>query len=426
MWSGIHFTFSKDITAFKALLNSPQPLVVDIGNYVVGPYNGSFNASLSVSFYNILSPLAQIPSDNVISLSKRLKNGHNTHFSLPNDDASTSISIPTNTSRLVLDVLASGNGEEEFWYSNVPEQYVDTFRKWNISFLGQGSFREVMVYIDGDPIGVVWPFEVVFTGGICPGFWRPIVGHRTFDLPTYRIDMTPFVSYLRQGTHRIQFAVRGQPRTLHNWYVSGQLHVWYSNLTTNASTANAKHYISPKANVTISGSVASDNTSFLVNSSASRRGQKYNVEYNNLQSYDLLQNGSVLIQNITQTTFFDSPLSWGHYIFKLHIKEIDNQDGTAFLDASISQTFHRSSTDIVDGLLKVEHADVVSTGVLSIGKNANRSQGNTSVIVKYNSPRREYVRDVKAIGFHIVSDYERDVSVRSAEGNGIQFQEPNM
>jgi hypothetical protein len=203
VWSGIHFTFSKDVSAFKALLNSPQPLVVDLGNYIVGPYNGSFNVTLSITFYNILTPLARTPSDQIISLSKHLQDDHNTHFDLPTDNSSTSVSVPSNTSRLVLDVLASGNGQEEFWYSNVPNEYVDTFQNWNISLLGQGSFREIMVYIDERPIAVVWPFEVVFTGGICPGFWRPIVGHRTFDLPTYRIDMSPFIPLLRKGEHQI-------------------------------------------------------------------------------------------------------------------------------------------------------------------------------------------------------------------------------
>jgi len=396
---------------------------VDLGNYIVGPYNGSFNATLSITFYNLLAPLPQIPSDEIISLSKRLKVGHNTHFDLPTDDASTSISIPNSTSRLVLDVLASGNWQEEFWYSNVPNEYVDTFQNWNISLLGQGSFREVMVYIDNNPVAVVWPFEVVFTGGICPGFWRPIVGHRTFDLPTYRIDMTPFIPLLRKGNHRIEFAVRGQSGTLHNWYVSGRLHIWYSNTTTTVyPTLTSERYISPKANISMAGSVAPDNTSLFVNSSASRQDKLYSLDYSNRQSYELLKNGSVLVQNITQATVFDSPLYRGQYILCLQIIETDNQDGTILLDASISQTFHRVSTNILDGLVETEHAEVKSTGTLLIARKENRSYGNTSVIVTYNSPRREYVRDVKAIRFQIISDYEMDRSIGLIEYGGIQFQ----
>ena len=283
-----------------------------------------------------------------------------------------------------------------------------------------------MVYIDKRPIAVVWPFEVVFTGGICPGFWRPIVGHRTFDLPTYRIDMSPFIPVLREGKHRIEFAVLGQPETLHNWYVSGRLHVWYSNITIPCNPLpTGEPYISPKANITMLGRIASDNKSFSVNSSASRQDKRYSLKYNNQQSYELLENGLVLVQNITQTTIFDSPLSRGQYRLNLQIKETDNQDGTILLDASISQTFHRVSTNILNGLVETEHAEVMSTGTLLIAKKANRSHGNTSVIVTYNTPRREYIRDVKAIGFQIVSDYEMDRSISLIEHGGLQLQIPN-
>jgi hypothetical protein len=221
-------------------------------------------------------------------------------------------------------------------------------------------------------------------------------------------------------------SVLGEPKTLHNWYVSGRLHIWYSNITIphNPRLTNER-YISPEANITIVGSVASDNTSFFVNSSASRQDKCYSLKYDNHQSYELIENGFVLIQNITQTTTFDSPLSRGQYRLDLQIKETDNQDGTILLDASISQIFHRVSTNILDGLVETEHAEVRSTGTLSIAKKANWSHGNTSVIVTYNSPRREYVRDVKAIEFQIVSDYEMDRSPGLIEHGGIQLQTPN-
>ena len=86
----------------------------------------------------------------------------------------------------------------------------------------------------------------------------------------------------------------------------------------------------------MAGSVAPDNTSLFVNSSASRQDKLYSLEYNNQQTYELLKNGSVLVQNITQTTIFESPLSRGQYILNLQIKETDNQDGTILLDASDS------------------------------------------------------------------------------------------
>lgn len=316
----------------------------------------------------------------------------------------------------MLDIFASGNGDEEFWYSNTPNEFINTFQKWNVSFLGNGSFREIMTYIDGVPAGVAWPFEVVFTGGIDPGFWKPIVGHRTFDLPAYRIDMTPYIPLLKNGTHSIEFAVLGEPTTLENWFVSGQLHIWYSNCSGSAKNCSLSlppsQPISPQANITITGNVASDNTSFVVTSSASRKNEMYTLDYQNQQSNQLFQNGTVLLQNVTQTTYFTSPASRGYFIFNLETLEIDYPNGTSFLNATISQTFHRCLTDILEECAVVEHAEVHSKGTLLIGGAQIRAQGNTSVAVRFNTPRREYFREVKAIGLQIVSDYEMDNSVK--------------
>lgn len=427
VWSGIHFTFSKDVTVFKSLLQSPQTLVVDIGNYVVGPYNGSFNATLSVEFYNVVSPPMSITPDKIIPLSKPVTHHINSYFSLPNDNTSIPISIPDNSSHVSLEVFASGNGQEEFWYTNVPEEYTYTFGAWNISFLGQGSFREILVSIDNVPVGVVWPYEVVFTGGICPGFWRPIVGHRTFDLPSYTIDLTPYIDYLRHGTHRIQFAVNGQPNTLQNWFVSGHLRVWSSN-STNASfplpdLSEKLSDIRPQANVSTSGKVTADNTSFSVTTVATRIGESFSLNYSNQQTYQLLENGLTVIQNLSQKTYFESPLSRGYYIFNLTVEEVDVEDGI-HINATLSQIFHRSITNSLDGSNTVEHAEVQSSGRLLIGKTRNISQGNTSVLVSYNTPRREYVRDVKAIGFQIVSDYEMDKSVGFYDQGQFSLQIP--
>jgi len=415
---------SKDISAFKVLLQAQQTLVVDIGNYVVGPYNGSFNATLTVSFYNLRSIHPQTAADEIIPLSKCGHQGVPTYFNLPDDTAATSIIIPSNASRLVLDILASGNGEEEFWYSNIPDEYTDTFKNWNGAFLGQGSFREVVVLLDDEAVGVAWPFEVVFTGGICPGFWRRIVGHRTFDLPTYRIDMTPFIPKMRSGSHRIQFRVNGQPDTLQNWYVSGRLHIWFSNVTIpvgNSRPRETAHYISPTATIESQGQVSSGNTSFSVNTTAFRHDPLYSLEYNNVQSYRLQANGSVGLQNITQTTNFSSPLSRGHYRFALKSSEETYPNGSLYIQASLSQLYHCNTSHILHGYNVIEHAEVVTTGILSINGNSGWSLGNTSVKVSYKSPRREYVRVVDVLGVQVVSDYEIDKSM----GPFLQLQIPS-
>ena len=133
--SGIHFTYSKDVTAFASLLNEPQPIVVDIDNYIIGPYNGSFNATLSITFFNTSTSLRrrEHAADEILSISKVGQGVPNSLYSLPDDAAAVFLTIPANTTRIILDILASGNANEEFWYTNVPDQFVDTFQNWNIS-----------------------------------------------------------------------------------------------------------------------------------------------------------------------------------------------------------------------------------------------------------------------------------------------------
>ena len=414
---------------FKSLLQSPQPLVVDIGNYVVGPYNGYFNVTLSIDFYRVATlPLEEAPNE-IIPLSKTDESGVSTYFSLPNDESSTEITIPKNSSQVTLELFASGNGQEEFWYSNVPNEYTHTFRNWNISFLGQGTYREVMVYIDHEPVGVVWPFEVIFTGGICPGFWRPIVGHRTFDLPSYTIDLTPYIGFLRHGKHHISFGINGQPTTLQNWFVSGHLRIWYGDIRDSSNISPERPFLSNRvsrtADITTVGLTSDDNTTFSVTTTATRRDKDYTVNYQNHQFYRLLDNGSMLLQSLHQETDFWSPLSSGYYRLDLRSNETHNSDDTVGITATLAQTFERYTNITMDGLTK-EYAELNSSGRLLIGKERNLSQGNTSILLEFQSGSREYARDVKAIGFDIVSDYEKDKSIaREYHGTrGLQFQIP--
>lgn len=82
----------------------------------------------------------------------------------------------------MVDIFASGNANEEFWYMN---------------FLGDSDSptdtpaRVVTLNIDDDPVGAVLPFPVIYTGGFAPGLWIPVVGVNAYDVPSYRIDVTP-------------------------------------------------------------------------------------------------------------------------------------------------------------------------------------------------------------------------------------------
>ena len=59
---------------------------------------------------------------------------------------------------------------------------ISTFEAVDGTLYGYSPFREVQILIDGQLAGVQWPFPVIFTGGVVPGLWRPIVGIDAFDL----------------------------------------------------------------------------------------------------------------------------------------------------------------------------------------------------------------------------------------------------
>jgi hypothetical protein len=146
---------------------------------------------------------------------------------------------------------------------------------------------------------------------------------------------------------------------------------------------------------------------------ASRRDGRDTFDYENQQLYRLSNDGSTIFQTMSQTTYFDSPLSRGYYIFSLNSIETDRPAGSGSLNSSLSQVFHRCSTNVIDGSISVEHAEVSTVGTLVVGANASPSfsDGNTSVMFSYITPGRKYVRNVRAIGPQIVSDYEIDQSI---------------
>lgn len=96
--------------------------------------------------------------------------------------------------------------------------------------VGKGPFREVQVLVNNKAAGFVWPYPVIYTGGITPTNWRPISAYGSFDAPSYWIDITPFIPSLLTPSsgHNITFRVLGQGRNPSfnpNWFVSGSIHV---------------------------------------------------------------------------------------------------------------------------------------------------------------------------------------------------------
>ncbi|RPA78816.1 hypothetical protein BJ508DRAFT_241126 [Ascobolus immersus RN42] len=290
--SGINFHHTKDMTLFTNLLKKPGKLLMDLGNLLDEKYTGSFDVTMTATYYT--PPLASLnvpnPPAYVFPISKRLSEKEQpSHFHLPADRALSSVSfnpkhkaaitLPATTSHVILSLSASGNAEEEFWYQNVPSDLTKTFP--DMTLAGHTGHREIQVLINGNLIAAVNPFVNIFTGGINPGLWRPVVSIDTYDVGEVDIDITPFLPRILETFHsgkaaNIEIKVVGynnghRPSISTDWLVSGRLLVWahddpdlllhsgWMDSTTHTSSLDVTHKLGRK-NASLSTTVLSKRT----------------------------------------------------------------------------------------------------------------------------------------------------------------------
>jgi hypothetical protein len=233
--TGIFWNVQKDMTVFDALLRSEQKVILAIDNIYDSVFTAAWNVTITALYYkDAYNGGALTPAATILPLSSRSSaNNASSVFTLPDDNATVSYALPRNAARAVVQVIASGNSNEEFWYRSVPSQFTKTFA--NATLRAHSPFREVQVLIDGTLAGVAWPFPIVYTGGINPALWVPVVGIAAYDVPAYQIDVTPWLGLLCDGAEHT-FALRmvgyetgsddGLGTVNENWLVSGAVWVW--------------------------------------------------------------------------------------------------------------------------------------------------------------------------------------------------------
>uniref|UniRef100_A0A5B6YKJ0 Peptide N-acetyl-beta-D-glucosaminyl asparaginase amidase A N-terminal domain-containing protein n=1 Tax=Davidia involucrata TaxID=16924 RepID=A0A5B6YKJ0_DAVIN len=227
--TGIVWTVKKDITRYYSLLMTNQTLAVYLGNLVDSTYTGVYLVNITIHFYpaeehyNLVNGYPS-GADLILPISRNLPLNDGLWFEIENstDIESKEFKIPQNAYRAVLEVYVSFHENDEFWYGNFPNEYIVANNLTGAP--GNGPFREVVVSLDGVVVGAVWPFTVIYTGGINPLLWRPISGIGSFDLPSYDIEITPLLGMILDGkTHEFAFGVTN---ALNVWYIDANLHVW--------------------------------------------------------------------------------------------------------------------------------------------------------------------------------------------------------
>jgi hypothetical protein len=195
----------RDLTDYSALLASPQPGEVDLGNTVNTTYTGVLFGTATVQLYpaDHKTP-APRTADVVLPLSDRPTGGP-VNLPTPTSTLARTFTLPTNIERAFIDVIAQSQGGDEFWYTCAPDDVAQT-----VQSCGGGTFRETEIAIDGKPAGVAPIYPWIYTGGIDPYLWGPIPGVQTLGFTPYRVDLTPFAGVLGDGrAHEVALTVAG-------------------------------------------------------------------------------------------------------------------------------------------------------------------------------------------------------------------------
>ncbi|CAA7406247.1 unnamed protein product [Spirodela intermedia] len=191
-----------------------------------------------------LRSLLERPADMIIPVANK-KKGADSGFWFRIDRETeirgSRLRIPRNAYKAVLEVCVSYHGDDEFWYANPPDSY--NIQNNIPSRRGNWAFRELVATVDGLYAGSVLPFPVVFPGGINPFFWTPVVAIKAFDLPTYDLDLTPFLGQLLNGRpHTIGLKVS---HAISFWLVNANLHLWLDPHLPAVPAMMVKHHAAP-------------------------------------------------------------------------------------------------------------------------------------------------------------------------------------
>ncbi|KAJ3987341.1 peptide N-acetyl-beta-D-glucosaminyl asparaginase amidase A-domain-containing protein [Lentinula detonsa] len=270
--TGIIWTYIKDVTRFIPLFSQEGRLILQLDNLLETGLNGVYSTTLQATFFASSSSIPAAQQANVIIPISAASDASNASADASVSPAfSVDITVPQNAISAYAELYASGNGDEEFWYFNAPNEFLGDLPS-GFTF-GDGPFREVRLLIDGKVAGTAFPYPVVFTGGILPTAWRPITSYGALDLPTYVLDVTPFLPLLTDGSaHNFTLDVISAETNgaiNQNWFVSGLLQVVTASTST-PTTGNITVYEAADFPVTSATATVASNGDVTITVTASR------------------------------------------------------------------------------------------------------------------------------------------------------------
>lgn len=419
--------------------NKTQTLDVYLGNIIDSTYTGVYHVNLSIHYYptekKTKNPVNSDHGPNqwadlIIPISRKLPGNDGLWFEVQNstDVQTKQFAIPPNAYRAVLEVYVSFHENDEFWPTNLPNDYISANNL--TGFPGNGPFREVIVSLDGKIVGAVWPFTVVFTGGVNPLLWRPITGIGSFDLPSYDIEITPFLGTLLNGKlHEFGFSVTN---ALNVWYVDANLHVWldsksektkgvflnqdisplHESLVTNFTGLNGTFYTNVQRSIKSTGWVESSFGKIVTEST-----QDFN--YSNIMV--MAKNGDAQIVNqiieFNDNVDFKIPSnvhsmkSLKSFSFYIYSDTLDKGNGSYAEVANITLGFNekkvdnfgsKSSSSVVENVQNGQGSMIVKGNLVVSGL------GSTQETYISRDDKFCYFRDISSSNYTIIYDKEGD------------------
>ncbi|EEF37846.1 peptide-N4-(N-acetyl-beta-glucosaminyl)asparagine amidase A [Ricinus communis] len=441
--TGIFWSVQKDITRYYSSLlkDETQELAVYLGNLVDSTYTGVYRVNVTLYFYpaedkssyNENSLLDHFKArhdskaDLILPISRDLPLNDGLWFQIQNstDTQLKEFEIPPNVYRAVLEVYVSFHENDEFWYSNYYNEYISANNLTGSP--GNGPFREVIVSLDGEVLGAIWPFTVIYTGGINPLLWRPITAIGSFDLPSYDLEMTPLLGSVLDGkTHKLGFSVTN---ALNVWYIDANLHLWLDHKSKKIEGKVLKHEGKPLAFSLISN-FKDLNGTFLaaaqrsisstgwVKCSFGKITTHFNQRFSYNNSMEMGDDGNLQIVNQTinftdsvsfrkLTSSVHSFKSFKNFNIGLYSDFFDQGNGTSLYVTNVTLGFNeKKSKDSSFGfdtssLKNLQNAQ----GVMVVKNNlVVNGVGSTQQVYKYDGDKFCYFRNVSSSNYTILYD----------------------
>ncbi|KAL4900598.1 hypothetical protein BDW74DRAFT_94574 [Aspergillus multicolor] len=446
--NGIIWTYIKDLSQYNVLWKKPQKIIFDLGNLIDDTYTGSFNVTVTAHFSHENNVRT---ADLVVPISSQ-SSGLNSSsaFNVPSQQAKVSYRFNSRVSRALVSISACGQSAEEFWWSNVFSSDTETFDNDLVELYGHSPFREIQLYIDDILAGVTWPFPIIFTGGVSPGFWRPIVGIDAFDLRAPEIDISPFLPLLTDGSyHSFEIRVVGLDvssngtATLSDqvgsyWVVSGNIFLYLSDSTheqlpVSAISGQSPEVIAPTPTFTVTRELGRDSTgansslaySVLAERAITIKSSEFiwtqNLSFSNIGLLNQQGLSQKSVQHTSGTASF-GPLGDGDnfdelsYEYPLLVNTTyGDVNGGLTIDAWLRRGLEIDSSgapgistySLTSGPL---HLDVTQWGQSSYRSTADNSNstsfGDTSTTIESEADGTIYQRSVRAVNGTVVSDTE--------------------